>query len=95
MYNYTYNNTTLYFPNTAAEIYVRKFVHVDNVKSLDNKLCNDLSLERQVNFVSVKVMLPETIRNDDFNRNTALQHCFEWLQHCCFSLKIVVVNRPV
>ena len=75
MYNYTYNNTTLYFPHTAAEIYVRKFVHVDNVKSLDNKLFNDLSLERQVNFVSVKVMLPWTIRNDDFNRTTALQHC--------------------
>ena len=75
MYNYTYNNTTLYFPNTAAEIYVRKFVHVENVKSLDNKLFNDLSLGRQVNFVSVKVMLPGTIRNDDFNRTTALQHC--------------------
>ena len=75
MYNYTYNNTTLYFPNTAAEIYVRKFVHVDNIKSLDSKLFNDLSLGRQVNFVSVKVLLPGTIRNDDFNRNTALQHC--------------------
>ena len=58
MYNYTYNNTTLYFPNTAAEIYVRKFVLVDNVKSLDNKSFNDSSLGRQVNFVSVKVIYP-------------------------------------
>ena len=74
MHNYTYN-TTLFFPNTASEIYFRKFVHVDNVKSLDNKSFNDASLGRQVNFVSVKVMLPGTIRNDDFNRNTALQHC--------------------
>ena len=75
MYNYTYNNTTLYFPNTAADMYVRKFVHVDNVISLYNKSFNDASLGRQVNFVSVKVMLPWTIRNDDFNRNTALQDC--------------------
>ena len=30
----------------------------------------------------LKVMLHEAIRNDDFWRNTALQHCFEWLQHC-------------
>ena len=28
-------------------------------------------------------MLHETIRNDDFKLNKALQHCFEWLQHCC------------
>ena len=56
-------------------MYVRKFVQVDNVISLYNKSFNDASLGRQVNFVSVKVMLPWTIRNDDFNRNTALQHC--------------------
>ena len=31
----------------------------------------------------LKVMLHETIRNDDFKLNKALQHCFEWLQHCC------------
>ena len=35
----------------------------------------------------LKVMLHKTIRNDDFQRNTALQHycaghCFECLQHC-------------
>ena len=29
---------------------------------------------------SFEVMLKETIRNDDFKRNTALQHCCEWLQ---------------
>ena len=27
-------------------------------------------------------MLHKTIRNNDFQRNTALQHCFEWLQQC-------------
>ena len=27
-------------------------------------------------------MLHGTIRNDDFQRNTTLQHCFEQLQHC-------------
>ena len=26
----------------------------------------------------IKVML----HNDDFSRNTALQYCFEWFQHC-------------
>ena len=30
----------------------------------------------------LKATLQETIRNDDFQRNTALQHCFEWFQHC-------------
>ena len=30
----------------------------------------------------LKATLQETIRNDDFYRNTALQHCFEWFQHC-------------
>ena len=27
-------------------------------------------------------MLHETIRNYDFYRNIALQHCFQWLEHC-------------
>ena len=49
-------------------------------------------------------MLHETIRNSDFKRNTALQHCYDidWnscnivptLQRCV-ALKIVVTNRPV
>ena len=49
-------------------------------------------------------MLQGTIRNDDFQRNTLLQHCCDivWnghniaptLQHC-IALKIVVANRPV
>ena len=30
----------------------------------------------------LKMMLHETICNNDFYRNKALQHCFEWLQHC-------------
>ena len=48
----------------------------------------------------IKVMWHETIGNDDFQHNTALQqwHCFEWLQHCiavlCWksSLRIVPCN---
>ena len=49
-------------------------------------------------------MLDETIRNNDFSRNTAVQHCYDivWnsynigptLQHCV-ALKIVVSNCPV
>ena len=49
-------------------------------------------------------MLHETNRNDEFQRNTALQHCSDivlnsysivpTLQHCV-TLKIVVANRPV
>ena len=52
----------------------------------------------------LKVMLHKTIRNDDFWRNMALQHCCDIdsngynivpvLQRCN-SLKIVVANRPV
>ena len=52
----------------------------------------------------LKVMLHETIRNDDFKRNRALQHCCDivWnsyntvptLQRCV-ALKIVVANRLV
>ena len=51
-----------------------------------------------------KMMLHGTIRNDDFQRNTALQHCcdIEWngcnavptLQPCV-ALKIAAANRPV
>ena len=54
--------------------------------------------------VYFKVMLHGTIRNDDFWRNTALQHCCEFvssgynivsaLQRCA-ALKIVVANRSV
>ena len=41
----------------------------------------------------LKVMLHETIRNDDFQRNTALQHCFEQLQHCSsMATRIVPCN---
>ena len=49
-------------------------------------------------------MLHETIRNDNFQPNTALQHCCDIvlngynivpaLLHCV-ALKIVVANRPV
>ena len=46
----------------------------------------------------VKMMLHGTIRNDDFQRNTTLQHCFEQLQHrsniaTLGPLKIVLENR--
>ena len=50
------------------------------------------------------VMLHGTIRNDDFYRNTALQHCCDIVSNgynCniatlrCVLLKIVVANRPV
>ena len=51
----------------------------------------------------VKVMLHETIRNDDFWCNTALQHCWDIVSNgynivptlqLCVALKIVVANRP-
>ena len=50
--------------------------------------------------LSLKGTLHETILDDDFWRNTVLQHCFEVLQHCptlqsCAALKIVVANHPV
>ena len=47
-------------------------------------------------------MLQETIRNDDFQRNTALQHCCDIVSNGfnivptlqrCVALKIVVANR--
>ena len=53
---------------------------------------------------SLKAMLHETIRNDDFQRNTALQHCCDIVSNGynitpalqpCLALKIVVANRPV
>ena len=49
-------------------------------------------------------MLHETIRNDDFLRNTALQHCWDIVSNGyniapalqrCVALKIVVANRPL
>ena len=52
-----------------------------------------------------KAMLDGTIRNDDFERNTALQQCYDivsngcstvpTLQRCVAALKIVVANLPV
>ena len=53
---------------------------------------------------SFKVMLQETIRNEDFKGNTALQHCCDIVSNgCnivptlqrCVALKIVVANRSV
>ena len=52
-------------------------------------------------FPYLKVMLDETIRNDDFQRNTALQHCCDVVSNCyniapklqrCVALKISVAN---
>ena len=52
---------------------------------------------------SFKVILQETIRNDDFWHNRALQHCWDIaLNACnivptlqrCVALKMVVANRP-
>ena len=52
----------------------------------------------------ITVMLHETIRNDDFERNTALQHCYDIVSNGsnivptlqrCVALKIVVANRPL
>ena len=49
-------------------------------------------------------MLHETIRNDHFKRNAALQRCNDIVSNCynivptlqpCVALKIVVANRPV
>ena len=50
------------------------------------------------------MMSHETIRNDDFWRNTELQHCCDIVSNGynivpilqrCVALKIVVANRPV
>ena len=52
----------------------------------------------------ITVMLHETIRNNDLERNTALQHCYDIVSNGsnivptlqrCVALKIVVANRPV
>ena len=52
----------------------------------------------------IKVMFHETIRNDDFQRNTVLQHCCDIVLNVynivpalqlCVVLIIVVANRPV
>ena len=54
--------------------------------------------------MKLKVMLQETIRNDDFKRNAALQRCSYIVSNCynivptlqpCVALEIVVANRPV
>ena len=63
------------------------------------KIKTALSL-RQFTFLSyfaLNVMLNETIRNDDFFRNTALQHGYNIVPALqrCVALKIVVANRPV
>ena len=53
---------------------------------------------------SLKLMLHETIRNDDFQRNTALQHCCNIVSNGyniaptlqrCVTQRIVVANRLV
>ena len=66
-----------------------------------------LQRETSKNFlVTREVMLYETIRNDDFKRNTctALQHCYDIVSNNynivptlqrCVALKIVVANRSV
>ena len=50
------------------------------------------------------MMLQEKIRNDDFKRNTALQHCCDIVSNSyntgpallrCGGLKVVVANHPV
>ena len=55
-------------------------------------------------FVSLKVMLHETICNDDFQRNTALLHCCDIVSNGCnivpilqrsVALNMVVANRSV
>ena len=49
-------------------------------------------------------VIHETIRNDDFQRNTVLQHCCDIVLNVynivpvlklCVALKIVFANRPV
>ena len=56
---------------------------------------------KQVDLIKV---IHETIRNDDFQRNTALQHCCDIVLNgynivpalqLCVVLIIVVANRPV
>ena len=56
---------------------------------------------KQVDLIKV---IHETIRNDDFQRNTVLQHCCDIVLNGynivpalqrCVALKIVVPNRPV
>ena len=56
------------------------------------------------NIPFIKVVLQDTIRYDDFYRNTALQHWFDIVSNGynivpalqrCVALKIVVANRSV
>ena len=62
------------------------------------------SLSDQWFLFSLKVMFHETIRNDDFSRNTVLQYCCDIVSNGyntvpalqrCVALKIVVAHRPV
>ena len=55
-------------------------------------------------FLYVKVMLHQTIRNEDFWRNTVLQHCCDIVSNSyhivptlqrCIAVKIVVANRSL
>ena len=62
------------------------------------------SEQETYNIPFIKVVLQDTIRNDDFYRNTALQHWSDIVSNGynivpalprCFALKIVVANRSV
>ena len=62
------------------------------------------TLTETVLMLIIKVMLQKTIRNDDFQRNTALQYCCDILSNTYnivpilrrrVALKIVVANLPV
>ena len=63
-------------------------------------------LNRENTYKILMVMLDGTILNDDFQRNTALQHCYYMVSNgcnivptfdacTCVALKIVVANRPM
>ena len=81
---------------------------VKRATSLFNSFCYNVT--RQVArflllvFPYLQVMLDKTICNDDFQGNTALQHCCDVVSNCynivptmqrCVALKIVVPNRLV
>ena len=70
---------------------------------LQSTLCKEDILGPALS-VCIKMMLHETIRNDDLELNTALQHCCDIVSNGynivptlqrCVALKIVVANRPV
>ena len=48
-----------------------------------SSLKRDRKIRRGLCASSMKVMLHETIRNNDFKCNTALQHCYDILTLCC------------